>query len=110
LKRQRGEGDANGGDSHTSEGEAAPTFEIENGRNAKWSRIVDEGDNGCDPLDTLNQTPGSEFRSHVVRFGTHPIVPMAPLITIAGHDEQPTLPPGSPSSQNEVHDVHAIVE
>ena len=114
LKRQRGEGDANGGDSHTSEGEAAPTLEIEDSRDAKRSRIIDEGDDDCDPLDTLNQTPGSEFRSHIVRFATHPIEPMAPLITIAEHDEQQSnqlsLPPGSPSSQNEVNYVHAIVE
>lgn len=84
LKRQRGELDGNGGDSHTSEGEAHG-LPMDDGRDVKRSRILDEQDDDRDPLDTLDQTPGSEARMHVVRFVTAPIEPMAPLITIDEH-------------------------
>ena len=78
LKRQRGELDGNGGDSlHTSEGEgqAGPSasYDDDSSRDAKRIRIVEERDDGYDPLDTLGQTPGSEVRSHVVRFVTGPL-------------------------------------
>lgn len=110
LKRQRGEGDSNGGDSHTSDGEAAPSLEIEGGRDAKRSRFIDERDDDCDPLDTLNQTPGSEVRSHIVRFATQPIEPMAPLVSIAEYNQQSAnqLPPQSP--RNLVDHVHTVVD
>ena len=75
LKRQRGELDGTGGDSlNTSEGEAnADPATSYQGRDAKRTRILEERDDGRDPLDTLGRTPNSEVRSHVVRFVTGPL-------------------------------------
>ncbi|KAF8972102.1 hypothetical protein BDZ97DRAFT_1752715 [Flammula alnicola] len=81
LKRQRGE-DGSGADSHGSEGEARGLPGDDEGRDAKRSKIVDEYDDDRDPLDTLGSRPGTEGRSHVVRFAPPVIEPMAPLVEV----------------------------
>ena len=94
LKRQRGELDGTGGDSlNTSEGEtiAGPATSYE-GRDAKRTRILEERDDGRDPLDTLGRTPNSEVRSHVVRFVTGPLG--SPLVA-----EPPQIHLSPPPSQ-----------
>lgn len=90
LKRQRGEVDGSGGDSlNTSEGEGQVTVSTshDGGRDAKRTRIiVEEGEDDRDPLDTLGQTPGSEVRSHVVRFTKGPFE--SPLVVEPQHQIQ----------------------
>ena len=113
LKRQRGEIDGNGGDSHTSEGESHG-LPIDGTRDVKRSRILDEQDDDRDPLDTLDQTPGSEARTHVVRFLTAPIEPMAPLITIDEHPHpqhdthRPSFPRHPSPLQNELNNPQHV--
>ena len=75
LKRQRGE-ECSGGDSHGSEEELNGAGE--EGRDAKRTRIIVDKDDR-DPLDIIGATPSSIVRSHVVRFATDTIEPMAPL-------------------------------
>ena len=81
LKRQRGE-ECSGGDSHGSEEEMNGAGE--EGRDAKRSRIIDDDDDR-DPLDTIGATPCSAVAvcSHVVRFATDTIEPMAPLTALS---------------------------
>ena len=79
LKRQRGE-ECSGADSHGSEEELNGAREA--GRDAKRTRIIDDEDDR-DPLDTIGVTPGSAVRSHVVRFATGVIEPMAPLTALS---------------------------
>ena len=93
LKRQRGE-ESSGVDSHGSEGEANGINGIDPaGRDAKRTRIVEEQDDDRDPLDTLGSSrPGSEVRSHVVRFAHQPIEPMAPLVHPSAMGQYPQQP------------------
>lgn len=112
LKRQR-DGDGNGGDSHTSEGEGNTVPSEDGGRDAKRSRIVDDE---RDPLDTL-QTPGSVNQSHTVRFATQPIEPMAPLIEVSESQDPTSLPfPTHPSlfqnhpNQPQPYSDHMVVD
>ena len=82
LKRQRGE-ECSGGDSHGSEEELnGAGGGGGEGRDAKRTRIIDDDDD-CDPLDTIGVTPSSIVRSHVVRFATEGIEPMAPLTAVS---------------------------
>jgi len=90
LKRQRGE-ECSGGDSHGSEEELNGAGE--GGRDAKRTRIIDDDDDR-DPLDTIGVTPG---RSHVVRFATGAIEPMAPLTALSPSPSRPANYYSTPS-------------
>ena len=87
LKRQRGE-ECSGGDSHGSEEEMNGAGEEV--RDAKRSKIVDDDDDR-DPLDTIGATPCSAVAvsSHVVRFATDAIEPMAPLTALSPAPRRP---------------------
>jgi ATPase family AAA domain-containing protein 2 len=88
LKRQRGE-ECSGGDSHGSEEELNGAGE--EGRDAKRTRIIDDDDDH-DPLDILGAIPSSAVRSHVVRFATNNIEPMAPLTALPPRHTQSPMP------------------
>jgi len=100
LKRQRGE-ESSGVDSHGSENEVNGAFDID-GRDSKRTRIIEERDDDRDPLDTLGSSrPGTEGRSHVVRFATSiPVEPMAPLMEIPGPSHVSQLPQGQFNSSH----------
>ncbi|KAF9568757.1 AAA-domain-containing protein [Agrocybe pediades] len=92
LKRQRGE-ESSGADSHGSENEVNGTIDVD-GRDSKRTRIIEELDDDRDPLDTLaSSRPGSEGRTHIVRFAPSiQVDPMAPLVGPAGPSHLPQQP------------------
>ncbi|KAF8882024.1 hypothetical protein CPB84DRAFT_1686882 [Gymnopilus junonius] len=97
LKRMRGE-ESSGVDSHGSEGEANGINGVDPaGRDAKRTRIIEDREDDRDPLDTLGSNlgssrPGSEVRSHVVRFAPQYIEPMAPLFEVPQMGQYPQQP------------------
>jgi hypothetical protein len=88
LKRQRGE-EGSGLDSNGSEVENHGLPNADGGRDAKRSKIIDDDDDR-DPLDTLaSSRPGTEGRTHVVRFAPTMVEPMAPLIEVQEMQQPP---------------------
>ena len=95
LKRARGEEVS--GDSHGSEEEGTAE-----GRDAKRTRIIEESTElDKDPLDTFGQTPGSEVRSHMVRFASTEgaAAPPSPSPMVNGNQLDSEMNFDSPSRQ-----------